>query len=165
MKLIPLTQGKFAQVDDKDYAWLMRAGPWHAGRHRNAFYAERHVVVDGKRAKIGMHAAIVGTFQTSKEPDHRDGDGLNNQRANLRRATRAQNNANRRKRRDGHTSIFIGVYALKLRPGRFRACIEIHGKTKHLGSFRSEADAARAYDAAAFAAHGDFAKLNFPRLG
>ncbi len=167
MRLIPLTQGKSATVDDRDHEWLMRAGPWHAERGQRGqggWYAVKTVRVNGKRTKLGMHSAIMGTF-TLKEtvPDHRDGDGLNNQRANLRRATRAQNGANARKPITGrNTSRYKGVSVGVRRPGVFHAQIGIKGRGKSLGYFRIEEDAARAYDNAASAAFGEFAKLNFP---
>ena len=46
--------------------------------------------------------------------------------------------------------------------GKWRAFISIDKKNKHLGSFTSDTDAARAYDAAARIYHGEFAYLNFP---
>jgi hypothetical protein len=92
--------------------------------------------------------------------DHEDGNGLNNQRANLRPATQSQNLANQRKR-PGLTSQFKGVrWYGKLTP--WRASISIGGRRVHLGSFITEEAAARAYDAAALAEWGEYARLNFP---
>jgi hypothetical protein len=70
------------------------------------------------------------------------------------------------RRPDGraHTSIYKGVHWAK-GSRKWVAKIEVSGRSKYLGSFTVEADAARAYDAAAEAAWGDFARLNFPRGG
>lgn len=94
---IPLTQGKFAIVSDADYKRLSKY-KWHAHRDKNGilFYAERY---DKKRKPhiVKMHREIM------KPPkglvvDHRNGDGLDNRRSNLRVCTTAENNEYSRKR-------------------------------------------------------------------
>jgi len=116
------------------------------------------------RSTVYMHRRILGTA-AGFDTDHRDGDGLNNRRANLRSATRAQNVANtpKSRRRDGRprTSIFKGVSWNRTR-GRWQVTIKCAGESIFLGRFDDEAGAARAYDAAAFEAWGEFAHLNFP---
>jgi hypothetical protein len=87
------------------------------------------------------------------EVDHRDGDGLNNRRSNLRCATHAQNNQN--KVMQPHSSRFKGVY-WKQKDQRWVAYITANGKRYHLGSFRHEEDAAQARLAAAEKLHGSF---------
>jgi hypothetical protein len=93
--------------------------------------------------------------------DHANGDGLDNRRTNLRLATHSQNQFNKRKTKSKTSSRFIGVYFEK-RKNRWMARIHYHGKRIWLGSFKSEFDAAKAYDAAAKKYHGEFARLNFP---
>jgi len=162
MRTIPLggkkAAGRVALIDDEDYelvalhAWSLLAsrkgGPYAKTNVRNAA---------GQRATIYMHTMITGWPLT----DHRNHDGLDNQRANLRPATQAQNNANQRAR-EGLTSRYKGTYWH--RGGRkWAAQIQIDGTNHHLGLFSGEDDAARAYDAAALAAWGEFAHLNFPQ--
>jgi len=92
--------------------------------------------------------------------DHRNGDNLDNRRSNLRLATPTENSCNRRKKTGG-SSRYKGV-TFNRRSGKWFARIRIHGKCIFLGTFESEVEAARAYDAAAKKYHGEFACLNFP---
>lgn len=94
--------------------------------------------------------------------DHRDGNGLNNTRANLRAATSAENNHNRRSN-IGTTSIYKGV--CRIPADRWRAYIWVRSRQHSLGCFVSETAAARAYDAAAREAFGAYARVNFPGTG
>jgi hypothetical protein len=158
MKLIPLTQGKAAMVDDADHEWLLSFGSWYAVKGRKTFYAARNVrTLVGRQTRLFMHAALLGTKGRDIFPDHADGNGLNNQRCNLRLATPAQNNANVQGR---GVSKFRGVTLRKNRPACWKAVIGSPART--LGCFLSEEDAARAYDAAAKVKYGEYARLNFP---
>lgn len=89
--------------------------------------------------------------------DHADGNGLNNQRHNLRAATLGQNVVNSKKRKDGVTSPYKGVY---WNEGNQKWMTRVAGK--YIGYFESEVDAAKAYDKAARARYGVCAHLNFP---
>ena len=109
-----------------------------------------------KGARIKMHHLILGAPQEGLVIDHIDGDGLNNQRHNLRFCTHAQNMKNR-KGTTGSTSKFKGVF---LRRGRWAAQIKSDGVRYALGTFHSQVKAARAYDRAAKQIHGDFARTN-----
>jgi hypothetical protein len=94
--------------------------------------------------------------------DHRNCDTLDNRKANLRPATHSQNQFNRRKTKSKTSSRFIGV-SFEKASGRWLADICCHRKSKRIGRFSSEIDAAHAYDAAARIYHKDFARLNFPQ--
>lgn len=109
-------------------------------------------------AMLYMHTVVSGYQRT----DHKDGDGLNNTDENLRDATQSQNGANRGKRRTGGTSIYKGVRQLP--SGSWEARIKVNYEQDSIGCFPDEQDAARAYDAAALAAWGPFAYLNFPEV-
>jgi hypothetical protein len=126
-----------------------------------------YVVANVKKTIVYMHRLIAGTPK-GLETDHVNGDGLDNRRGNLRTATCSLNSANTWKpaRPDGsaHTSKFKGVSWDRAR-GKWQSKINPGGGTKNLGRYRSEEDAARAYDAAAVASWGEFARLNFPDGG
>ena len=154
MKLIPLTQGKFAQVDDADYGWLTQ-WKWFAVKCKNTYYAERwDKTVDGVRKHIPMHRQILGVLE-GMDTDHRDGDGLNNQRFNIRSCTTSQNCRNRK---TWGNSSYIGV---SRHNGKYQAAITINGVYKYIGIFTDEEEAARARDRVSKEHFGEFAKLNF----
>jgi len=155
MKLIPLTRGQFAQVDDADFDWLNQ-WKWSAHWGRNKFYAARME----NRKTLLMHRVILGNLGCL-DGEHKDGDGLNNQRWNLRPATRSQNSANRSKTVD-NISGFKGVCWDRFAK-KWKAQIKRAGKMFHLGRFTSTEEAAKAYDAAALDLFGEFARLNFPQ--
>jgi hypothetical protein len=160
MKRIALTRGKVALVDDADFEWL-RQWKWHALNPHpgtETWYAYR--ATHGKpRRFLLMHREILGT-PNGLLTDHRDRNGLNNQRSNLRVANYTQNVCNRGMMRT-NTSGFIGVFwsdSCK----KWKASIENNGTQQHLGVFIDKEDAARAYDASALRLRGEFAVLNFP---
>jgi len=157
-KLIPLTQGKFAIVDARDYEQLSKYR-WYAARSRRTYYAIRSV--KRSRVQIRMHRQIL-----SAPPhllvDHINNNGLDNRRSYLRLCTRAQNALNQRPRR-GTSSRYKGVHFHK-RLKKFQASITLNQKRYHLGYFKSEIEAAIAYDIKAIDFFGEFAYLNFPNL-
>lgn len=154
---IPLSQGQYALVDAEDAEWVAQ---WRWYFYEG--YARRNtfdVAEDGsvKRRPVLMHRTILGV-RDDAHVDHANGDGLDNRRGNLRRATRAQNAYN--KGANGG-SPYKGVHWNK-NLGRWCANITQDGIRRHLGYFGSEEQAARAYDFAAASLHGQFARLNFP---
>lgn len=153
-KQIPLTQGLLATVDDADFEWLNQ-WKWYAAKIGKTFYAVR---ADGKfpfRKHIYMHTEIMSTPKGMKT-DHRDHDGLNNTRVNLRNCTHAQNQQNR-DRLPNNTSGYKGVSWNK---GKWQAHISVDNKLIGLGRFSDVKDAARAYNEAAKNFYGEFALLN-----
>lgn len=160
MKRIELTQGKVALVDDADFESLIQH-KWYARKMGNVYYAMRH----GKRKltlnqpTIFMHRVILGLQPGDKQQcDHRDGDGLNNQRANLRVCTNQQNGYSRKKYKVG-TSKYKGV-CWSLCAHKWQSQIQVKRTHIYLGYFNSERKAAQAYDVAAIKHHGDFALTN-----
>jgi hypothetical protein len=162
MRSMPLTKGKHALVDDSDFETLNQ-WQWRAQRARagsNKFYAVRSGPTNnGKRSVVWMHVQIMeAQLKDGQRPDHVDGNGLNNQRHNLRPSTHRQNCQN--KRTSGcNKSGYKGV-SWKKRNNKWCAQIKSDGKVLHLGLFASPVDAARAYDAAAIKHFGQYAVTN-----
>ena len=154
---IPLTRGFVALVDVDDVEEVLAAGRWHARVRRHTTYAARNIVrPDGRRSKLDLHTFLTGWPRV----DHINCDGLDNRRANLRRATHAENQRNRRPQAN-NTSGFKGVCWVPSR-GRWQAKIVVDSGHLFLGRFGDPVEAARAYDQAALVHHGEFARLNFP---
>jgi hypothetical protein len=154
VKQIPLTQGKVTLVDDEDYDALAQY-KWHALRSHKTFYAKRWISQKkGKCEYIYMHQQITG----KKGSDHHDGDGLNNQKYNLRDATHIQNSQNQGK----HTGASKYKGVSRQGPYGWQVMIRVDGKPKYLGFRKVEEDAAKLYDEYALKHFGEFARLNFP---
>lgn len=144
MKEIILTQGKVALVSDEDFAMLSQY-KWWAHKQPNSFYAGRMITLsNGKRKPLMMHQAILGNPEAGKEIDHIDGNGLNNQRSNLRFVTRRQNMQNAVNHRTKHTSKYPGV-SYDSRRDKWKAYIKINGTHKDIGRFNTEEEAFQVY--------------------
>ncbi len=156
---IYLGEGEWTIVEPQDYYWLSRY-QWSIIGNGRKFYAIRNIVVRPRKTKIlNLHRAIMDA-PAGLMVDHKNGDSLDNRRANLRLATRAQNVQNSQKRSTKTTSRFIGIN-LEKKSGRWAVKIVYEGKRLWLGRFKDELEAAKAYDAAAKKYHGEFARLNF----
>ncbi len=156
---IYLGEGKWTLLDSQDY-YRLRRYKWVVYGNGHNFYAVRSKITGPKKTAIlSMHREII-------EPpagllvDHRNRNGLDNRRDNLRPATHSQNACNRPKKKKT-SSRYIGV-SFRKRAGKWAAVIRNKGKKTWLGYFSSEIEAAKAYDAAARKYHGEFASLNFP---
>ncbi len=150
MKLIQLSQGQFAQVDDEDYNFIRR---WKWYFHSTG-YARR----GSGNKKIYMHRVINET-PDGFDTDHIDGNTLNNQRCNLRTASRSDNMKNQRKWRG--KSKYKGVSWFK-RDSLWRVQINQSGTTRHVKYFPAdqEIEAAMCYNEKAIELYGEFARLN-----
>lgn len=142
-----------ALVDDEDYDWLNQYS-WCLHGYG---YATTSIKNNKKYITKGMHRLIM------KEPinldiDHIDHNVLNNQKNNLRSVVRSQNNMNRKPLKNS-SSIFKGVSWIK-RDKKWLSRIKLNGKSIHLGVFKSEKDAAIAYNKAAKKLFKKYALLN-----
>ena len=152
MKLIPLNKGKFAMIDDLDYN-MISAFNWSIIDRGERMYA--YTKINGKN--IRMHRFIMNVTDPKILIDHKNRNGLDNTRGNLRTATHAQNCANK-KATSGTSSVYLGVGK---RQNKWNARITKDGITHELGYYAQEVEAALAYDNKARELHGEFANLNF----
>lgn len=158
MKTIPLSRGLVATVSDRDYRRVNQY-KWCATKNsrNHTWYAHRADRSSGRVRKIRLHRFILGAPR-GLEVDHKDRDGLNNTRANLRLATGSQNKMNMN---GWSKNGFKGVTLMPKR-GRlpWRARIQCNKKVIHIGYYTSIKEAALAYNRAAKKYFGKFARLN-----
>lgn len=171
MKVINLTKGYAALVDDADYELLSKF-KWFANVHKSGYVcAIKNKTIDSPYIK--MHRLILGVTNRSVLVDHKDGNPLNNQRSNLRLCNDSQSACNVRSAKNS-TSKYLGVsrhtailnrktkksgtktYVYKA----WRATIFKDYKQISIGRFKTEIEAALAYNEAAKRIHGEFARLN-----
>lgn len=161
MKKIALNQNKFTIVDDEDFEHLNQ-WRWFATKRGNSFYAERSQRVGkrklGKSKGFKIHRLIMGITDPLVLCDHIDGDGLNNQKSNLRLCNRSQNNCNRRSSKNS-SSKFKGVSYHRITK-MWQSSMTKDKKSIYIGLFRTEVEAAIAYNKKAIELHGEFANLN-----
>lgn len=164
MREIELTQGYKTQVDDSDYDHLNQYN-WHVLKVGKSIYAVRNTYINQKVGSIYMHREIMGNPK-GVLIDHWKGNGLNNQRYNLRESTKQQNAFNTHDV-DGQIP-YKGVYPHKRIGKTGKVTFPIVAKIKKdgisfwLGTFRTPKEAAIAYDNKAVELFGEFASLNFP---
>ena len=126
-------------VDDDDYDNLIKI-PWYLNQGKYAYF------VSGNKA-VFMHRCIMNAPEGSVI-DHIDGNGLNNQKSNLRICTQVENGANRAMNKN-NKSGYKGVSHLgrNLRKP-WRANLRFNGRVKNLGNYETAELAAAAYDKA-----------------
>jgi hypothetical protein len=115
----------------------------------------RSIGIDGRTYGAGRLAImfITGDLPVN-EVDHWNLDKADDRFDNLRVATRGQNEANKR----AMVTNKLGVKGVRRNRRKFRACIQVNGHDRSLGSFSTIAEASMAYEAAAVAAWGEFAR-------
>jgi hypothetical protein len=155
-RLIPLTQGQFAKVSPEDFENLVRLN-WCASWEHCSFYARAWDYSERKRVRVAMHRVVLGCLAgDGKQVDHRNGDGLDNRRTNLRLVTTSQNAMNR-KLKSSNSSGHRGI-TWHDRDKWWRAQIMIQGKTLWVGSFQSLDLAIEAVNSARKTHFGEFAR-------
>lgn len=158
---IPLTQGKVAVIDFDDFELVGRQ-QWYTQvtrKGRGPFYARRNTVnlESGARSFVLMHTVIIGSLWV----DHRNGNGLDNRRINLRTATNSQNQRSVKRKSRNQRNRFRGV-AWHSASNKWLAKCTVNYSQKHIGLFDSEEEAARAWDATAIKYGFSEEALNFP---
>lgn len=157
MIYVSLGKGKVAIIDDEDAPRVL-CHTWLCYRSQSGGeYAKCHVKRGGKKTTLYLHQLILDA-PSGKMVDHRNGNGLDNRRENLRLASRAQNRQNSRLDRDSSS----GYKGVRRNRRKWQARINVGPNRITLGSFNTKEDAARAYDAAAKKHYGEFARVNFP---
>jgi len=148
---VTLTKGFVATIDAAK-AGFVGQWNWQAQVNGNTVYAVRTDRSDGTQRCVLMHRAVLGAVGETLV-DHIDGDGLNCRTANLRRATRAQNQHNRRAQMG-----VIGLKGVTKHHGKWRASIKADGAHHHLGYYATPESAHAAYAAASARLHGEFGR-------
>ena len=142
------------KINDEDLE-IIKPYKWVKGIR----YPIAHIYKNGKRTSLYMHKLLMGEIG---EMDHINGDGFDNRRANLRKATRQQNSFNQKINRSNNTSGYRGVTwkTPHGKEGWWYAGIEINGKSIHLGCYKDKIEAAKIYNQAAIKYFGEYARLN-----
>jgi hypothetical protein len=154
MKKIKLTQGQFSLVDDEDYEFLSQ-WKWYAHRinKKQTYYAIRTCRIGNQKA-VRMHRVIAERYigKEFKELDHLNRNGLDNQKSNLRVCSRGENIHNTRNTGKYPKGVYLHVKRVKNKEGdiveyrKYRARININGKTISLGYYKKVEDAEKAYN-------------------
>lgn len=153
MKLIPLTQAQIAMVDDEDYDRVSKHC-WYVVNSYGLTYARRTIYTPTK-LNLYLHNFIIPPPEGFTN-DHRDRNGLNCQKENLRFATKSQQSMNRLK---PGSLPYRGV---ALKKNGWTARVRVGEKAYSKCGFETIEEAACAYDELAKKYHGEFAILNFP---
>lgn len=131
-------------------------------------YVVHTLKVDGRNTRILMHRLILGVSDPAVKVDHINHNGIDNRRCNIRLCTHQENMMNRKKTDKPTTSKYLGVRLKynKTRKGNISGPfiyseIKASGQKFHLGYFKTQEQAAKAYDIKAKELFGEFANLNF----
>lgn len=158
---IPLTKGKFAIIDKDDLELVMRYR-WYYYKPRRGHneYAIARDYTNGRPSgnMILLHSLLVNQAK-GLEIDHKNGNGLDNRRHNLRPCNHDQNSFNSTKRTFDTSSKYKGVSRVR-KTDKWKAQLMKGGKHYYFGQFNTEREAADAYDVGAIEHFGEYAKLN-----
>jgi len=168
MKLIAITgrhkvkrknvrTGEYVKVDDEDYVFLSQY-KWNLWQRGILKYAVTTVPNEngGKRKTVKMHRMIMQVTDPKIKVDHKNGDGMDNQKLNLRFGTTSQNAMNKKAHKNRYKGVHIKKYGTRI--------VYVATCTKDGQSYRrarmTEEEAALAYNEMAKELFGEFAHLN-----
>lgn len=154
---IILVTGETVLIDLDDFEYLNQYSWYLFDNHGRNQYALRYSR-SKKQSTIRMHRDVLKITDSSIHIDHINGNGLDNRKNNLRIASIRQNAQNQKIRKD-NISGYKGVSFIR-KSNKWRTCICVNGKNKHLGCFETKEEAAIAYNNAAIKYFGEFARLN-----
>ncbi len=146
-----------ARGDEKERAIIDRED-YHKVKDLKWCVGNKKYVISGCRPTIQLHHIILGSPPAGMEIDHKDQDGFNNRKTNLRFCTRSQNKMNTGHRSDTKSG-YKGVYWNKSN-GNWNVSICAKQSSIFLGVFESKIEAAKIYNRAALKYFGEFARLN-----
>ena len=170
-----LTRGRFALVDEDMFDALSARLWFWLATGKSVGYA----CSDDGKSRMMLHHAVLGV-PGNTHVDHKNNNGLDCRRENLRLSNRSGNGANRDKfvgaegreftsrykgvidRSKHYTKTFVRNITKKASDYPWIARIRVNKKLIHIGRYATELEAARAYDAAALQHFGEFARPNFP---
>lgn len=153
-------QQKQVKLDAEDFGvWSERVWSITQGRNTRYLVATKSMLTDGNRKRVYLHRAIMNV-SSGFVVDHKNGDGFDNRKSNLRVCNYSQNNANRKKYNLKCSSKYKGVSWRKSR-SCWQACIKVNGVEYRVSGFKTELEAAHEYDRLAKKHFGDFACVNF----
>lgn len=153
MQYIKSNKGNLYIIDDIDIELLN----YYWGEDSNG-YIQRYINNENEYLHI-IIAKRMGIYVKNLEIDHKDRDVTNNCRNNLRRATSSQNKQNVEKYKYRSTSRYKGV-SYTQRDNRWAYNISVNGIKFRKANFKTEIEAAKAYNEQAKYYFGEFAVLN-----
>ena len=148
MKLISLSQGKYAKIDDEDFERVNKYKWYYSKKHGAMIRREPRGI------SWMMHRFILNAPK-HLEVDHKNGDNIDNRRENIRLCTHADNMRNRKVGKN-----VSGYKGVRNNHGKWQAYINFNNKFIYLGNFYDKKEAARKYNEAAKVYFGEFARLN-----
>lgn len=156
MKTIQLTKGQVAIVDDDNFE-ILNQHKWFANSDKRNMYAARNINLEnGKQKIVKMHRVIMNVADPKIICDHINRNTLDNRKENLRTCSIAENGRNRKNMKNS-LSKYKGVCWHKY---HWEARITFNKKIMYLGGFKTEIEAALAYNKKSIELHGEFASPN-----